>query len=246
MIRVWDGPEELARGAAELIAATIRQAVAERGRCALLLAGGDTPRRTYELLAGPPYRDTVPWGGLHLFWGDERCVSADDPRSNLAMARLALLDQVPLSPAQVHPVAGQLPPAAAAAAYEDEMRAFFAGGPPRFDLALLGIGSDGHTASLFPGQDAVAERRCWTAVAAGPADGLARVTVTLPVLNGAARVLFLAAGAGKAAVLPWVLAPHGDDEPLPAALVRPESGETVWYLDRDAAGQLPVREGWTP
>ena len=151
--------EALGRAAAEAFAAKAREAACARGIFSALLAGGDTPRRMYELLAGEPLRSRVPWGAVHLFWGDERCVPPDSPHSNYGMARRALLDHVPLDPGRIHPVRWDLSPEEAAAAYEEELKDFFRGAPPRFDLALLGLGSDGHTASLLPGSPDTRRKR---------------------------------------------------------------------------------------
>ncbi len=230
--------EALGRAAAELFAGKAREAVRARGKFSVLLAGGDTPRRTYELLAGKPLRGRVPWEAVHLFWGDERCVPPDSPHSNYGMARKSLLDRVPVDPGHVHPVRCDLSPAEAAAAYEEELKVFFPGVPPRFDLALLGLGSDGHTASLLPGSPAVAEAVRWAAVAKRPEEAFSRVTVTLPLLNRASTVLFLVSGAGKADVLRALLEDGEAAARYPASLVRPVSGDLRWFVDAAAASAL--------
>jgi 6-phosphogluconolactonase len=236
MIERFADAEALGRAAAAFIAGKACEAAAARGRFSILLAGGDTPRRAYEMLAGKPHRSRVPWKWVHLFWGDERCVPPDSPQSNLAMVRKALLDHVPVSPGNVHPVPCGCSPEEAARAYEKELKEFFRGGPPRFDLALLGLGEDGHTASLLPGSPAVSEKVRWTAVAKRPEEPFARVTVTLPLLNRAATVLFLVSGAGKARILRMLL--EGGGRPtaaVPASLVRPVSGDLRWLIDAAAA-----------
>jgi 6-phosphogluconolactonase len=199
---------------------------------AVCLSGGSTPRLLYERLALPPYRDRLPWPRLHWFWGDERFVAPDDPRSNYRMARLALFDHVPAPPANLHPIptAGSIEDAAAA--YERSLRDFAAsrGGAPLFDASLLGLGPDGHTASLFPGTAALEEGKRW--VRAVP-DGLGepRITLTFPALARSAEIAFLVDGAGKRDILARVRG--GAD--LPAARVR-AAGRTRWFVDRAALG----------
>ncbi len=228
--------DALGRAAADFFARKAREAVEARGRFSVLLAGGDTPRRTYELLAVEPHRGRVPWERVHLFWGDERCVPPDSPHSNAAMVRRALLDHVPVEPKHVHPVPCDRFPEEAAEAYEGELKGFFLDGPPRFDLVLLGLGADGHTASLLPGSAAVDEMVRWTAVAKRPEEAFSRVTVTLPLLNGAATVLFLVSGEGKAAALKTILEDGGRSAAsLPASRVRPVSGDLRWFVDDEAA-----------
>jgi 6-phosphogluconolactonase len=238
VIRLFDDVAALSLAAAELVAATARETIAARGRCALLLAGGDTPRHTYELLAREPFRSGIPWEAVHLFWGDERCVQAGDPHSNGAMVRTALLDHLDLRPEQIHPITCHESPRQAAERYEAELRRFFAGGPPRFDLVILGLGADGHTASLFPGDAAVEEGVRWTAVTRRSGEEFYRVTVTLPLLNSAGRTLFLVTGRGKAPVLYEMLEADNRHPLLPAERVRPSEGELWWFADRAAAGLL--------
>jgi 6-phosphogluconolactonase len=237
----FDDLEALARGAAEAVAGAAARAVAEHGRFTIALAGGSTPRRLYALLADPraPFRTRIPWGRVHVFFGDERHVPPNDPDSNYRLAREALLDHV--RPGSVHRMRGDLPDAAAAAAaYEEELERFFGasaadGTPPTLDLVLLGLGPDGHTASLFPGSAALEERRRWVAAPWITRLRAHRLTLTLPVLDRAREVLFLVAGADKADALAQVLGGGDGDAPLPAARVRPEGGAPRWYVDRDAA-----------
>jgi 6-phosphogluconolactonase len=230
--------EGLSLQVANQIARTAAEAVAARGRCALALAGGNTPRRAYELLAEPPLRDAVPWDALHLFWGDERCVPPDHPDSNYRMAREALIDRAPIPAANVHRVRTEEGSAAAVAAYyERELRTFFAlevEDVPRFDLILLGMGPDGHTASLFPGSPALDETR--RLVVPNSIDYMPheRVTFTFPVLNAARVIAFLITGRDKAENLARAL---NGDPAVPAGRIRLTDGEVRWYLDRAAAGQ---------
>ncbi|HKJ92661.1 MAG TPA: 6-phosphogluconolactonase, partial [Longimicrobiales bacterium] len=183
----------LAERAAELFLERARAAVARHGRFSVAMAGGRTPVPTYQRLTEPEYRDRVPWQQVHVFWGDERCVPPDDPRSNEGMVRHTLLDGVPVPESQVHPVRCAGDPAAAARDYEAALRAHF-GDTPRFDLVLLGLGTNGHTASLFPGTAVLRERRRWAADVRPGEEPVTRVTLTLPVLQQAACVAFLVSG----------------------------------------------------
>jgi 6-phosphogluconolactonase len=238
MIRVYTDLESLSRAAAELFVVEGRRAVEASGRFAVLLAGGDTPRRTYELLATPCFRDRIPWSAVHVFWGDERCVPPDDRRSNALMAHRALLDHVPVPPAQIHPISGGCSPHEAAREYEEVLRAFFAADLPCFDLVFLGLGENGHTATLFPGASALEERERWVAEVYVAEEGLHRVTLTAPAINQAALVAFLVTGGGKADVLREVLEGTTDPRRIPARLIRPVQGELLWLVDREAARLL--------
>jgi 6-phosphogluconolactonase len=235
---VYDDSEMLSRAAAQLFADRARLAVQQKGRCIALLSGGATPRRMYQLLAQAPLAGQVPWGGLQLFWGDERYVPQDDPESNFGMARAALLGRVPLAPEQLHPVPWACSPWESALCYEQELRAFFAPGPPHFDLALLGLGANGHTAGLFPHTPPLEERERWACELYLPEEDRFRVTLTAPVLNHADLAVFLVAGEGKAAALAQVLEGEYRPEELPAQLIDPLHGELLWLVDRAAAGNL--------
>lgn len=161
MIQVFPDPEALSAAAADLFVSQANEAAAARGRFAASLSGGSTPKRVFELLAQPALRARVPWSQVHLFWGDERCVPPTDPRSNYRMTKLALLDHVPIPPAQVRPIDGTLSPAESATQYEAVLRSFFGSEPPRFDLVFLGLGENGHTASLFPHTPVLNEKSRW-------------------------------------------------------------------------------------
>jgi 6-phosphogluconolactonase len=234
MIRVFDDFDRLSEAAAELFAGQARRAVAARGRFCVALAGGSTPRRSYQLLSRAPFRETVPWSQVHVFWGDERCVPSDDPRSNEGRARAALLDKVPLPPGQIHPMACTRGPKSAALAFETLLLDFFAPEAPRFDLILLGLGTDGHTASLFPGSKATKETRHLVVPVQGPGEDFARLTLTVPVLNRARLVVFLVSGKDKAGMLRQIL--RGPAGSFPAQLIVPEEGDLRWLVDREAAG----------
>jgi 6-phosphogluconolactonase len=236
MIRIFHDLETLSQGAARLFAEQAVKAVADRDIFHAALSGGSTPRRTYEILALEPLRERVPWNGVHIFWGDERCVPPDHPESNARMAREVLLDLVPIPPENVHPVPCENEPQKAARMYEFELREHFSGEGPRFDLVFLGMGSDGHTASLFPCSPALQERTRWVIETHEQTGGeLPRVTLTLPVLNLARVVCFLVAGGNKARALAEVRRGSTRPHPLPAQRVMPGKGELLWFVDREAA-----------
>jgi 6-phosphogluconolactonase len=241
-IQRLSGPGALYEAAADVFQRVSSEAVRDRGVCRVALAGGSTPKGLYALLADDArWTNAVRWDALDVFWGDERHVGPDHRDSNYRMADEAMLSKVPVPPARVHRVLAENPDAAAAAnSYEAEIRTAsgVATGVPRFDVILLGLGSDGHTASLFPGTLALSERN--RLVVANWVEKMAayRITMTLPVLNAARVVMFLVAGADKAEALRAVLQPKPDSPPLPAALVRPEGGRVLWLLDPAAARRL--------
>ena len=237
----------LMRAAAERLVTLASEAIKARGRFDWALAGGSTPEQLYALLASPEYRARIEWSRVHVFWGDERCVPPDHAESNFGMAKRSLLDAVALPASNIHRMPGELEPEAAAASYQAELERHFAsspseraapGGFPRFDSILLGMGGDGHTASLFPGTAALDESRRWVVANGVPALGVKRLTLTLPVLDAAAQVMFLVAGADKAARLKEVLSTSGAAAALPAARVRPHGSEPEWLVDAPAAARL--------
>ncbi len=243
-IEIHASPEELAQAAAALFAERAAAAVSARGRFSAALSGGKTPVALYTLLAKAPFVSQIPWSHVHLFWGDERCVPPDHGDSNYRMTREFLLDHVPIPPANVHRMPGEMDPVEAAARYEGELRAFFSPhgeGIPVFDFILLGLGEDGHTASLFPGTRAIRESARWVVGHHVDAQKGWRITLTPPVINAARTVVFIAAGAGKAAVLKEILEGPFRPDTLPAQIVRPSRGELRWMLDRDAAQLLKPR-----
>ncbi len=244
MIEVHPDPEALAEAAAARFVDAARASIAAHGRFAVALAGGHTPAATYRLLAATA---AVEWARVHLFWGDERLVPPDHPDSNYRMVRETLLAGAPVPAANVHPVpTGRGSAEASAAAYEETLERWFglAAGAgrgterPRFDLVLLGLGEDGHTASLMPGCPALAETARLVSSCAPEHLAHPRITLTLPAINAARRVLFLIAGAGKAEALSRVLAGEEPPDALPAAGVRPDGGELAWLVDEAAAGRL--------
>jgi 6-phosphogluconolactonase len=241
-IRVFEDAEAVAGAAADEF---LRRAVAKSGSGApfsVALSGGSTPKRLFALLAREPYRTELPWESVHFFWGDERTVPPDHPDSNFGAAREILLSEIAVPEGNIHRIQGELEePARAAAAYEESLRRFFqlpAAGIPRFDLAFLGMGADGHTASLFPGSEALGEARRLVVAPWVERLGAHRITLTCPVLNNASCILFLVSGAEKAERLKAVVESEGRDPLYPAQLVRPTRGELYWYVDRAAAAAL--------
>ena len=236
-LRVFQDVNELSLRAAEAVARTITDAVRSTGRCSLVLSGGSTPRTLYGLLASR-FREQIPWAHVHVFWGDERYVPPDDAQSNYRVAKETFLDHVPCPAANVHPMPTHFSDSEAAARdYEATLRTYFAGGPPEFDLVLLGLGPEGHTASLFPGSSALAEPTRWVLAVTVPAEPRLRLTLTLPVLNRAATAYFLVTGSNKARALHEVLTGIADPNTFPAAGVTLASGTLIWWVDRDAAAQ---------
>jgi 6-phosphogluconolactonase len=236
--RVFPDIDTLSRGALEELLRDLRDAIVKKGRGAIALSGGHTPAKMYALWAATEkYRSETDWNRVHFFWGDERFVPQDDPLSNYRMTREALLAHVPIPPANVHPVPTGLPtPEKAAEAYDGELRKFFGSAAPEFDVTLLGLGPEGHTASLFPGSPALEEKTRWVTnvrVAAVPPD---RTTLTLPVLNSSRNTYFLVAGKDKREILAALRAePDSRPSQYPAGRIRPADGRVLWFLDQAAA-----------
>jgi len=243
-IRIVNDPSALAETAAQEVLEVARAAVAARGRFTVALAGGSTPRETYRRLAQPPLAAQMPWDRTVLFFGDERGVPPDHADSNYGMAHAALLSRVPIPPDRVFRIPGErADPDAVAAEYARTMAEVLGvrrGEVPRLDLILLGLGVDGHTASLFPGSPVLKETfRTVAAVHAAAASIPQRFTLTYPILNAAACVIYLVSGAEKAKVVKAALGDRSSG--LPAAMVRPTEGRLIWILDRAAAALLPSR-----
>jgi|HubBroStandDraft_1064217.scaffolds.fasta_scaffold00372_18 6-phosphogluconolactonase len=236
--RIFPNIDTLSRAALEELLSDLREAIAQRGRCAIALSGGHTPEKMYALwAANEKYRDETDWNHVHLFWGDERYVPPGDPLSNYRMTREALLSHVPIPTANVHAAPTSLPtPEQAAEAYDQELRKFFGSSAPAFDVTLLGLGPEGHTASLFPDSSALEETKRWVVpvqVAAVPPN---RLTFTLPVLNSSRNTYFLVAGENKRPILSALRAePDGRPSTYPAGRIRPANGRVLWFLDQAAA-----------
>ena len=229
---------EVASTAADHIVALATWCVETQGRFTIALSGGSTPRQLYRRLASPPYADRIPWGRWHVFWSDERCVPPDHQDSNYRMARETLLDPVAIPTTHIHRMRGEATPQEAAEEYERELRKVFRSSRPTLDLVLLGIGQNGHTASLFPGTDGLREQARLVVANWVPHLNAHRLTFTPPIINAASQVAFLATDGSKAEAVGRVLQPTADGPAPPAALVRPVRGSVHWFLSNIAASQL--------
>jgi 6-phosphogluconolactonase len=268
MIESFPTPEKLADAVARHIVARAADAITAAGRFTLALAGGSTPQAAYTRLATGDLAHRVDWRLVHALWGDERCVPPDDPRSNYRMAKEALLDRVPIPADQIHRIRGEDDPEKAAAEYERELRALLCHPErsegsleshtpkqrdpslalrmtpvksERLDLVLLGLGEDGHTASLFPGQAAVHETARWVVAVPAPEGTMWRITLTPAVLTAARNVTFVVSGANKAARLQQVLRGPFNPDVLPAQAIRPVQGRLTWMVDEAAGGRVDGR-----
>jgi 6-phosphogluconolactonase len=242
-IRIQPNLAVLSAAAAEIIVQSARQAISKRGRFSLSLSGGSTPRSLYSLLAQPEYIHRIDWSRVDLFWGDERCVPPQHPDSDYGMARAALLDLLPVNarPA-IYRMEGEIEPIIAAERYENVLRTYFASeSGASFDLLLLGIGEDGHTASLFPHTPAIHASSQWVVAHFVPKLAAFRLTLTPPILNRSRMVLFLASGLNKAAILAKVIYGERNPDELPSQVIDPSAGKLIWLIDQDAASQLPDR-----
>jgi 6-phosphogluconolactonase len=237
--RIFPNIDALSRAALEQLLSDLREGMQQRGRGAIALSGGHTPEKMYALWAATEkYRNETDWNRVHLFWGDERYVPQDDPLSNYRMTSEALLAHVPIPAANVHAAPTNLPtPEKAAEVYDQDLRKFFGSAAPAFDVTLLGLGPEGHTASLFPDSAALEEKSRWVVpvqVAAVPPN---RLTFTLPVLNSSRNTYFLVAGENKRPILSALRAePETRPSAYPAGRIRPTDGRVLWFLDQAAAG----------
>lgn len=236
---IFPDRDDLSIGAADEIATLAQEAVKATGRFAICLAGGSTPRELYTLLASEPWVKQMPWGKTHIFFGDERCVNQADAQSNFKMINDALLSKVPIPKSNIHaPIGQDSNPEAAAQEYQQQLTEFFGHTSPVFDLILLGLGPEGHTASIFPNSPAIAERHKHVmAYRVDDAHGW-RITMTLPVINAAKHILFLVAGSEKQEIVGQIFSRTQNGHEIPARLVSPTSGTLMWYLDEQAAQQV--------
>lgn len=245
MVEIFPTPAALMIAAADRFVEAAAMAVGERGRFLVALAGGSTPLGLYRVLAETPYRERVQWNSVQVFWGDERCVPPDHPASNSRMAREALLDRVPIPADHIHRIRGEAQPDVAAREYESTLRELLdtPAGPPRpgggLDLILLGLGPDGHTASLFPGSAALLERERWVEAARGPTPPHGRVTLTPVVIRATREVVFLVIGSEKAGALQRAIVGPATPAEAPARAVLPVHGTVRWLVDSRAAAGLP-------
>jgi len=239
-IIVKDNPTHLAQTAATIFSGTARTSVSEKERFVVAISGGSTPRTMHRMLAQEPYRSEIPWDKTHIFWVDDRCVPVNDRASNYGAVKKDLLERIPIPGEQIHPMPGEAPPEDGAIKYQGVLMNFFQleeGQFPIFDLIFLGMGPDGHTASLFPGQRALNEKKRLVVAVKGGSPDVNRLTMTYPVLNRAGQIVFLVSGKGKCEILKTAF--ENREARLPAQKIRPINGGLIWLLDRDAASLLP-------
>lgn len=236
-VEIFDAPDQLAARAAELIFSAARRAIEHHGRFSVALSGGESPAPLFRRLADQSAASGIDWTKVHVFWADERCVPPDHASSNFRVARELLLSRLPSPGAVIHRIQGELPPEDGAKAYREDLHAFFSAALPEFDQIWLGVGEDGHTASLFPGNEQAGSSG--DAAIAVSVDSMPRqrVTLTLPAINNARQVFFIATGNAKAEVVTKILERSADAR-LPASLVALPSGCVTWFLDREAAKLL--------
>ena len=236
--RSFESIDDMSRSAANYILASAQSCIHDHGFFSLVLSGGSTPRRLYELLSESPYREAMPWKKVHVFWGDERCVPPDDPHSNYAMASQALISKAPIPEVNIHRMIGEtMPEEQAADDYERTIRDFFESKGirnmdfPSFDLILLGLGNDGHTASLFPGNEVLKEQKRWVRTVTAPPDMPVRMrlTLTVPVITNASRIMFLVSGVEKRDIVESILYKPDAYKRFPAALITAQD-EVAWFI----------------
>jgi 6-phosphogluconolactonase len=238
-IHVMEDPDKLAISAVRIFIQLAKQALDQSRHYNVSISGGSTPRLMHRMLAHKPYVSEMPWEGLHLFWVDERCVPVSDQASNYGTVKKDMLDDLSLSPQQVHPMPGEKDPAEGALSYEKELTRHFeiqAGEFPGFDLIILGVGPDGHTASLFPGQSSLDEKQRLVLDVKGGDPDVNRLTLTLPVINQAKKILVLISGRGKAEIVKSIF--QDKKTGLPIQRIQPEEGEMIWLLDKEAVSLL--------
>jgi len=241
-ICILENESAWAEGAADFLASTIDKTLRRQPLVRLVLSGGSTPHRLYRTLTRPEWARRIDWSSVLLFFGDERCVPPTHPDSNYGMAKKALIDPLQIAPQQVMRMQGEVEPQVAASRYEMTIRKAFPPDQtpfPRFDLIVLGLGNDGHTASLFPASPALHEQTRLVVATSSPIGVVHRLTMTLPLLNTAETIMFLVTGSSKASILRQALENHESAAPLPASQIHPLSGRLIWYVDRAASSALP-------
>ncbi|SJZ40416.1 6-phosphogluconolactonase [Chitinophaga eiseniae] len=239
-LHIAKDPAQLSENVAAWISNYIQEVLQDQEKFTFVLSGGSTPKQLYSLLAKPPYAEIIPWEKIHFFWGDERAVPFEDERNNARMAFDVLLDKVPVIPENIHVMRTDIGPEQSAAEYEQILRKYFKDEEMTFDLVLLGMGDDGHTLSLFPGLPVVHEEEAWVKAFFLPAQDMYRITLTAPVVNDAACVLFLTTGANKALTLKSVIEGTFDADKFPSQLIRPQEGELHWFVDEAAASAMEL------
>lgn len=234
-IHIAKNPEQLSKELATWINGYIQQVLEKKERFTFVLSGGGTPKLLYSILAESPYKESIAWNKIHFFWGDERAVPFEDSRNNAKMCFEELLDKVPVNPENIHIMRTDIDPDLAATEYERILKSYFDGAETTFDLVLLGMGDDGHTLSLFPGTDVIHEQHAWATSFFLPAQDMYRITLTAPLVNESACVVFLAAGSGKSGTLKNVLKGERNIDLYPSQIINPEKGQLHWFIDEAAA-----------
>ncbi|MEP6795433.1 MAG: 6-phosphogluconolactonase [Saprospiraceae bacterium] len=237
-VEIFRDADKLTEAAADYIVSVGQEAININGRFVISLSGGHTPEKLFTLLSTPAFRKKLDWKKTFFFWGDERCVPLDDERNNAHQAKLIWLDHMPVPPAHIHRIPVNLPPQDAAIAYQHDIEVFFGSHPKRFDLMLLGLGENGHTASLFPGTPVVHDKDEAVREVYVEEEKLFRVTMTAPLINEARHILFLVTGKNKAIVLEKILNTPFQPDLYPAQLIKSVEGELRWYVDTAAASLL--------
>ena len=245
LVTVYRDAADLEQNAAEEIANVMKAAINDRGVCMVALSGGETPRQIYGRLGRDPLKDRVNWKLVHLFFSDERCVPPDDSQSNYDMVERSLLSWIDIPLHNVHRIKGELAPSLAAQEYENELKSTLGDTQGRLDLLLLGIGEDGHIASIFPGTDAVDEQSALVLPVKTPNQNIQRVTLTFPILNSAREIRFLVSGKRKSSIVQRVIGTSKPTKDLPATMVRPVNGNLRWLIDNEAASQIDPTTGVT-
>ena len=241
IIKIFNSPEEFQKGCTNYIVNIILECINSYGRCTIALSGGSTPKSIYKLLGSVEYLSRIPWENIYLFWGDERCVPPFDPDNNFKMVDETLTSKVPIPSQNIFRIHSEETPLEAANDYENTLRSFFSNNTfPSFDIMLLGLGEEGHTASLFPGSTAMDENQRWVVSTYVEKLKAYRITLTFPVINSAKHIIFLVAGSNKAEILKNIFA--DDQNNIPAKKVRPNNGKLTWLLDKDAASLLDIED----
>lgn len=237
-VKIYPDKNILIQESAAYISDIVQTTLNEQNKCTLVLAGGSTPKGLYKTLASHEYQEKIDWSNVHLFWGDERCVPPDHHDSNYRMAREALLDQIDIPQENVHRIPAEKEPAQAASEYEKTIKRLFGGTShlPEFDVILLGIGEDGHTASLFPGTTAIDENERWVTEVHVPQLDTHRITMTFPVINNGKNVIFLVSGSSKSTIMKKIY--ERTDTTFPSARVSPVNGSLVYLLDKAAGANV--------
>ncbi len=237
-LSIFETPDALQEAAVEYIILKASESIATKGRFVIALSGGQTPKEIYSLLATPPFRKQMDWDRTFIFWGDERCVPLHDLRNNAHQAFSMLLDKVPVPAGNIHRIQVNLPPQQAAMAYQKDLEVFFGTSPHRFDLILLGLGENGHTASLFPLTSVLEDQEEGVKAVFVEEEKMFRITMNAPLINQAHHILFLVTGIKKASILNKILNDPFQQDVYPAQLIHPQEGTLSWFVDQEAASLL--------